>query len=98
MKKFGFMLFAAVVFVCSACKKEEPQVLTLSRTEYTCDAHGGRVSLSVTHTSDYTLSLEDGASTSWVKAESNGEAKNTILITISPNEGYEERNGGFEKV
>ena len=93
MKKFGFMLFAAVVFVCSACKKEEPQVLTLSRTEYTCDSHGGRVSLSVTHTSDYTLSLEDGASTSWVKAESNGEAKNTILITISPNEGYEERSG-----
>ena len=37
MKKFGFMLFAAVVFVCSACKKEEPQVLTISRTEYTCD-------------------------------------------------------------
>lgn len=90
MKRFMFIILGAMLLL--GCEKPVEEILTLGRTEYKASANGGKFSFPVTHSADYTLSVEDGAS-AWIKAEANGAEKNTIIVTVLPNDEYEERAG-----
>lgn len=92
MNRYISAVVLALVALLAACTKPVEEILTLSRTEYTTSADEAKFSLNVTHSGDYTISIEDGAS-SWLSAVPNGAEKNMILVTIKKNEGYDERSG-----
>lgn len=92
MNKYISAAIIAFVALLAGCTKPIEEILTLSRTEYTTSADEAKFSLNVTHSGDYTISIEDGAS-SWLSAEPNGAEKNMIVVAIKKNEGYNERSG-----
>lgn len=92
MNKYISAAIIAFVALLAGCTKPIEEILTLSRTEYTTSADEAKFSLNVTHSGDYTISIEDGAS-SWLLAEPNGAEKNMIVVAIKKNEGYNERSG-----
>lgn len=92
MNRYIAAITFAVAIIMAGCQKPVEEILTLSKTSYTAGSDGGKFSLNVTHSADYTITIEDGAS-SWLSAEANGAEKNTILVSIAPNEGPEQREG-----
>lgn len=92
MNRYIAAITFAVAIIMAGCQKPVEEILTLSKTNYTAGSDGGKFSLNVTHSADYTITIEDGAS-SWLSAEANGAEKNTILVSIAPNEGPEQREG-----
>lgn len=92
MNRYISAVVLALVALLAACTKPVEEILTLSRTEYTTSADEAKFSLNVTHSGDYTISIEDGAS-SWLSAVPNGAEKNMIVVTIKKNEDYNERSG-----
>lgn len=92
MNKHISIILLALGVLLAGCTKPVEEILTLSRTSYTTGYDGGKVSLNVTHSGDYTVTIEDGAS-SWISAEPNGAEKNTLIVTVAPNDTYNERKG-----
>lgn len=86
------VIVCIVAIIVAGCQKSVEEILVLSKTQYTTGSDGGKFSLNVTHSADYTVTVENEAS-SWLTAETNGEGKNTIIVNIAPNETPDQRTG-----
>lgn len=90
MNKYISALVLVFAALLSSCEKPVEEILTLGRTSYSASSDGAKFSMSVTHSADYTISIEGG---SWIEAVTNGAEKNTIVVEIAPNDEYNKREG-----
>lgn len=90
MNKYISALVLVLAALLSSCEKPVEEILTLGRTSYSASSDGGKFSMSVTHSADYTVSVEGG---SWITAETNGAEKNTLVVNIAANDEYNAREG-----
>ena len=89
---YALMLGAALIF--SGCDlldifKPEP-TLTIDKDQLQVPASGGKYTVTINANYDYEVVIPEDAS-GWIKGQISGTEIDFVLLTVSPNKGYEDR-------
>lgn len=94
MKRFAISILSAVMIMtgCGVENVQPEEKLELSAKEVNFKSAGGSYVVNVTHSSDYSVSVESSAS-AWLTARITGSGDNQILISVPVYNDYEDRTG-----
>ena len=106
MKKYFYMLLLAIVSCCWSCsggeeelpsptpKPDENPQIQVTSTAPVLPQEGGTASVTFTSTANWTIDVTEGRAVSWctVSPTSGSKGTNTLTITTTGNDTYDERN------
>ena len=92
LRSFAFFAFAAMILSLAACQKTPDAELFLSNNDFSLDAQGGYINVSVSTNVNLTITISD----SWITPDGALEGgSGTYGFTVAFNEGYEGRTGSI---
>ena len=92
LRFFAFFAFAAMILSLAACQKTPDAELFLSNKDFSLEAQGGYINVSVSTNVNLTITISD----SWITSDGALEGgSGTYGFTVAFNEGYEGRTGSI---